>query len=137
MANSNYYYGLYTKYKKEAEDYAENIEDLKNIKNCLTSEFYDEQKSVNGEVDDLTEDLNKAVRYDYKFPYNAKECEKTKEKTSSADRNLSNVITAIENEMGSLEMKKKVAEQNRDSNYRQYESQKRAEMEQLAKILEF
>lgn len=134
MANSSYYYGLYKKYQKEVEDYEKNIEELKNIKNSLTSDFYDEQKNVNGELNDLKEDLDKAVRYDYKFNENANECQKTKEKTSNADGNLNNVIIAMENEISSLQLKKKVSEENRDSNYRQYENQRKAELEELAKI---
>lgn len=135
MANSTYYYQLYEKYKKEAEDYEKNINELKKIKNSLTGDFYDEQRNINAELDDLKEDLNKSVRKDSRFTALAEDCQEYKEKTVTADKNLKNVVTALENEVASLEVKKKIAEDNRDLNYSQYESQKKAELEETAKML--
>lgn len=135
LANSNYYYQLYLKYKKEAEDYAENIKELKAIKNSLTGDFYDEQRNVNVELEDLKEDLKKSVRHDSKFTSTASECLNQKEKTATADRNLNQVIVALENEISALETKKIMAEASRDTNYRQYEREKRAELEEATKAL--
>lgn len=135
LANSNYYYQLYLKYKKEAEDYAENIKELKAIKNSLTGDFYDEQRNVNVELEDLKEDLKKSVRHDFKFTSTASECLNQKEKTATADGNLNQVIVALENEISALETKKIMAEASRDTNYRQYEREKRAELEEATEAL--
>jgi len=127
MANSSYYYNQYKKYKAQASNYDKNIQTLTKIKDNLTNNFYDEQSNVNKELSDLKDDLNKAVRHDSSFLTIASGCESYKEKSSTADSDLNNVIIALENEIAALNGKKTTAEQNRDAQYQSYSTKKQEE----------
>lgn len=130
MASSSYHYGKYQEYKKLAQRYEKNISTLTGIKNDLTGSFYDEQGDVNKELDDLKEDLNKAVRHNPKFSVIASGCAAYKEKSTTADGCLNNAVVALEDEIASLNTKKITAEQNRDTEYQNYQEAKRREEEE-------
>jgi hypothetical protein len=127
MANSGYYYNQYNSYKTQAAGYDKNIKALIKIKENLINDFYDEQSNVNKELSDLKDDLNKSVRHDSKFTVIASGCESYKEKSTTADTNLNSVIIALENEISSLNNKKRTAEQNRDAQYQRYNTEKQQE----------
>lgn len=127
MASSSYYYSLYTQYKAEVSNLQKNIEALTKIVNGISSDYYDEQSNVNRELNDLKEDLQKAVRHDNTWNTIASKCESYKEKSSSADSNLNSASSYLNEEIRSLNSKKSTAESNRDQAYRDYESAKDAE----------
>lgn len=136
MASSSYHYKQYQFYKKQAQQYEKNLSALTSIKNDLTGSFYDEQGNVNKELNDLKEDLNKAVRHDSKFDTIASNCELYKEKSTTADGHLNNTVIALENEIASLNGKKLTAEQNRDAEYCNYERAKQEEEEERQRWLD-
>ncbi len=129
MADSNYYYRQYKSYKKQTSSLQDNINKLVAIKNSLTGEFYDEQGNVNKELDELKEDLNRAVRHDSRFNNIASNCNSYKEKGSTADANLNSVICALENEIAALNSQKSTAEYNMNQNYQQYQTKKDEEQQ--------
>lgn len=130
MARSSYYYDQYNSYKKEASECDKNIKTLIKIRDSLTSDFYDEQSNVNKELSDLKDDLKKSVRHDSKFSVIASECESHKEKSTTADADLNSAVIALENEIATLNQKKSVAEQNRDTQYRSYTTAKQEERQE-------
>ncbi|MCM1543140.1 MAG: hypothetical protein NC121_18035 [Blautia sp.] len=130
MASSSYHYGKYQEYKKLAQRYGKNISALTDIKNNLTGSFCDEQGDVNRELDELKEDLNKAVRHDSRFSVIAGGCDMYKERSTTADACLNHAVIALENEIASLNARKMTAEQNSDAEYRNYEEAKRREDEE-------
>lgn len=128
--NSSYYYNQFNTYKKEAADCDKNIKVLTKIKESLTDDFYDEQSSVNVQMCNLKEDLEKAVRHDGTFSRMASSYEVYKEKTSTADKSLNNVVIALENEIAALGNKKTTAEQNSDEQYQSYNDAKQQEKQE-------
>jgi len=135
MADSKSYYEEYKKKKELAEEYADNIASLQKIKDKLTGSFYDEQKNVNGEIDDLQEDLEKAIRHNTTFERNAGKIDDYDEVCTTADKNLSGAVTNIEDEISDLSKKRSTAEQERDDLYKKYEDAKAAEWQEFLKKL--
>ena len=139
MANSTYYNNLYKQYKNTASSLQKNIDALKKIRNGLSSDFFDEQRNVNQELNDLKEDLQKATRHDNSWNTIASQCESYKEKASSADGNLDPAMDYLDAEICSLESQKSTAESNRDQAYSNYKSKKdeeyKAWLESLKNIL--
>ena len=131
MANSSYYYSMYKKEKEKAKTQSKDISSLQTILNRLTGEFYDEQSNVNRELDDLKEDLNKAIRHLSKFNIIVNDCYSYKEKTSTADSSLNSAIDSLENEIASLNSKQATAEQNRDYYYNKYKEEKEKERQEF------
>ncbi len=131
MANSSYYYSMYKKEKEKAKTQSKDISSLQTILNRLTGEFYDEQSNVNRELDDLKEDLNKAVRHLSKFNIIVNDCYSYKEKTSTADSSLNSAIDSLENEIASLNSKQAITEQNRDYYYNKYKEEKEKERQEF------
>lgn len=131
MEGSSYYNNLYKQQKKDVKEFSRNTEVLKKILNTLTRDFYDEQSDVNGELDDLKEELNKAVRHDAKFNILANESYLYKEKSTTADTYLDSVVVSLENEIASLNSKKASAEQNMDYYHSKYEEKKEEERQQF------
>ena len=127
MADSNYYYRQYKSYKNQTNSLQDNINKLTAIKNSLVGEFYDEQSDVNKKLDDLKEDLNRAVRHDAKFNTIASTCNSYKEKGSTADADLNNIICALENEIAALNNQRSTAEYNMNQNYQQYQTKREEE----------
>lgn len=124
MASSSYYYGLYKQYKNTVSSLQKNINSLTNIRNGLSSDFLDEQRNVNQELNDLKEDLQKATRHDAIWNSTASKCEAYKEKVSSADGNLDTAMDYLDAEIRSLDSQKSIAESNRDQAYRDYQDKK-------------
>lgn len=124
MANSGYYYNLYKQYKDKASSLQKNIDALTKIKNTLSGDFYDEQSAVNTELNDLKEDLNKAVRHDSIWLTTASKCESYKEKASSADSNLDSALDYLEAEISSLRTQKSQAETDSNNAYSRYQTEK-------------
>lgn len=114
MADSKYYYKLYKEEKSKVKNYEDYIDDLDKIRSNLTDDMYDEIRNVNNELDDLMEDLKNGVRYDPIYTQNANNFGNKKEKTTSADGQLSTAINEINEEISSLNGKKNTAVQNRD-----------------------
>ena len=135
MANSSYYYSLYKKEKENANAYSKNSSSLQTILNRLTGEFYDEQSSVNSELDDLKEDLNKAVRHLSKFSIIVNDCYTYKEKVSTADTYLNSAVDSLEDEIASLNSRQITAEQNRDYYYNRYKEEKEKERQEFLNSL--
>ena len=140
MAGSGYYYDRYKEDRGKVNRLAGNISSLTQIKQALFNNFFDEQKSVNGGVDDLIEDLHRAVRHDSQFQATADRCHSDKEKAVTDDEDLSRVLDSIEGEISSLNTQKAEAERSRDANWRSYENAKeeehRAWLESLKNVSE-
>lgn len=137
MRESSYYNEQYNRCKSEVKDCEKNIKLLLKVKDRLTNDFYDEQGNVNKELDDLKEDLDKSVRHDAKFSSTASACYTYKEKSTTADSYLNNVVIALENEIATLKRKKETAEQNRDENYKNYKTKKEEERAEMFSGLGF
>ena len=135
MEKSKYYRDQCKAYEKEANKYGKNIDELQKIKNMLLNQFYDEQSNVNKELNDLKNDLNKAVRHDSGFSAKISQCEWHKEKVSTADSNLKNAINALENEIATLGGKKMTAEQNYNTQLNNYNTAKQEEKNKLIAAL--
>lgn len=137
MADSSYYYGLYTDYKSKVSFLKKNIDSLNKIRNKIT-ENDDEQRNVNKKIDDLKDDLDNAVRHDNTWSQIASECENYKEKSSECDGNLKSAIESLDAEINSLKAQKSSAESARDQAYSDYEREKDEEykrwLESLKKI---
>ena len=131
MANSSYYYNLYKEYKSKAEDYGKNIKSLQSIRDNLSSDFYDEQRNVNTELEDLKDYLEKSVRHDSLFKKVVNLNDDFKETTSGADDDLKNVFTQLDEEITSLNNKKSSAESSRDYYYDKYEEEKDKERKEF------
>lgn len=128
--DSKAYYSQYNLYKKQAMEYGKNIEALTKIKDNLVNNMYDEQGDVNKELNDLREDLHKSVRHDPTFSVIASEAASHKEKSVAADAHLNHAVSALENEIASLNSKKITAEQNRDAQYQSYKTAKEQERQE-------
>lgn len=135
MASSSYYYNKYKDYKDKVKTLQGQITKLKNIKNGLTNDFYDEQSNVNQELNELKEELKNSVRHDLKFNTIVSGCNKYKEKTSTADKSLNGVVEALESEISSLSTKKQTAESKQDSYYRSYQREKENERQRRLDLL--
>lgn len=133
MASSGYYYNLYKQYRSEVSKLQKNISTLTKVRNSISSDFFDEQRSVNNELNNLKEDLKRSARHDNIWDSNASKCELYKEKASSADKSLDSSMESLDAEISSLESKKSTAESNRDQAYRDYE---RAKEEEYREFLE-
>lgn len=131
MANSSHYNYLYNQEKNKVKSYSKDVESLQKILNRLIGEFYDEQSNVNRELDDLKEDLNKAVRHISKFNVIVNDCYTYKEKVVTADSSLNGVVVSLENEIASLNSQRTTAEQNRDYYRRKYIEEKDKEQQEL------
>lgn len=127
MANSSYYYRLYKQYKNTVSSLQKSIESLNKIRNGISSDFWDEQRNVNQELNDLKEDLQKATRHDNSWNTIASQCESYKEKASTADGKLDSAIDYVDAEIHSLVSQKSNAEGNRDQAYINYKREKEAE----------
>ena len=131
MADSKFFDNQYRSYKNQVKSLQKDLTKLIRIRDSLTGDFYDEQSNVNRELDDLKEDLNKAVRHDGKFSNNASLCNVYKEKGSTADSGLSGAINAIENEIAQLQNQKSTAEGNMEQSYQQYQTKKTEERQKM------
>ncbi len=127
MASSSYYYNKYKQKKKEVSEYEDNIKDVKKILSNLTDSMSDEIRAINNELDALKSDLNKSVRHDGVFTANANAVTSEKEKTVSADPNLSTAIRELEEEISRLNRLKQQAAEDRDYYYRKYKAAKERE----------
>lgn len=138
MANSSYYYNLYKQYRSKAASMQKNINSLIKIRNAIAGDYYDEQRNVNQELNDLKEDLQNAVRHDASWTTIASQCESYKEKASTADGNLDSSLDSLEAEISTLNTQKRMAESDRDQAYRDYQderdNERREMLEKLKKI---
>lgn len=138
MADSTYYYNLYRQYKKEVSDLEKDIKSLTGIRNTISGDFYDEQSDVNKELEELKEDLKKSIRHDPSWDTLTEQCERYREKGSSADRRLLSSMDYLDSELQSLNNQKNCADRNRDQAYRNYENKKEEErQERLEKMKNF
>lgn len=128
--SSSDYYKEYLSQRKTVNTLQNNIDTLTSIKNAISSDYFDEQRNVNQELNDLKEDMNKSVRHDSSWIAIASGCEIFKEKASSADPCLSSAINNIDWEIASLSSQKSTAETNRDTAYANYQSQKERERQE-------
>ena len=109
MQSSSQYYSDYLSHKADVMKCDQDMRTLTGIKNSLSGDFSDRQNSVNGEIDELKEALNRAVRYDPKFQTIASEGEAQKEKDTSADSKLNDAVINLENEIADLNNKRSMA----------------------------
>jgi len=138
MANSSYYYNQYKAYEKKAKDYGKNIEALNTIRNNISGTFSDEQSNVNQEIQDTIDNLKTGIKHNNTYNVNADKNLNYKEKTSTADGNLSSAIGSIDQEISSLYSLKSQAEGDANWNYNKYLEEKeneRREREEWLKSL--
>ncbi len=135
MADSKFFDNQYRSYKNQVKSLQKDLTHLIRIRDSLAGDYFDEQGSVNRELDDLKEDLNKAVRHDGKFSSIASSCNVYKEKGSTADSGLSSAIYAIENEIAQLQNQKSTAEGNMEQSYQQYQTKKTEERQKMLEQL--
>ncbi len=112
--NSKYYYDLYRDKKSKAKQYKNDKEDLQSIKNAMSDNMYDEIGAVNGQLDELTSDLKESVRHNAAFTRHANDLGEKKEKTVTADGQLSVAVRELEEEIQSLTSKYNQAVSDRD-----------------------
>lgn len=124
MPNSSYYYSQYRQYKNSVASLQRNIETLTRIRDSIAGDYYDEQRNVNQELNDLKEDLGKAARHDNSWNTIVSQCESYKEKASTADGNLYAAIDYLDAEISSLSSQKSTAETNREQSYSDYQSKR-------------
>lgn len=127
MANSKYYKNEYKKYKQEAKNLENNVEQLQKAYNNLNGSFSDEISAVNAEYDDLKEDLKKAIRHNSSFTNSANSLYNKREKGVNSDLKTSATLSYLEDELRSLKQKKQTAETNRDNNKNKYDTEKKKE----------
>ena len=131
MANSSYYYNLYKQKKSAVKSYEDDIGDLRKALNNLTDTMGDEIRAVNNELEDLKSDLNKAIRHNAKFTSRTNAVTSEKEKTVTADPNLSVAVRELEEEISRLSGLKTTAANDRDYYYRKYKEKKEEERREL------
>lgn len=127
MANSNYYFNLYRQNKDEESSLQKNIDALTKIRNNLSGDFCDEQRNVNKELDDLKEDLQKAIRNDQSWLYIASQCNLYKEKASTLDGKLESAIDYLDAEISSLRSKQNSAKEKKETAYNNYQKEREIE----------
>ncbi|MCI9420619.1 MAG: hypothetical protein HFG32_11505 [Eubacterium sp.] len=131
MADSKFFDNQYKSYKNQVKSLQKDLTKLIRIRDSLTGDFFDEQSNVNKELDELKEDLAKAVRHDGTFSSIASSCHAYKEKGSTADSGLSSAIYAIESEIAQLNNQKSTAEGNMEQSYKQYQAKKTEERQNM------
>ena len=118
--SSVYYYNIYLKYKKEANGHEKNANAVRKIKRELEDNFYDEQSTVNRQLDNLRDDLYGSVRHYDPYSAIAASCDDQKEGSVTQDRELAQALRELEQEIGELERKKQNAENQGGIAYNKY-----------------
>lgn len=131
MADSGYYYNLYRQKRSAVNSYEGDIKDINKALSNLTDKMYDEIRAINNELDDLKEDLKKAVRHNAKFTSRANAFGTEKEKTVTADPFLSVAVRELQEEISRLTSLKNQAVQDRDYYYRKYKEKKEEERKEF------
>lgn len=131
MADSGYYYNLYRQKKNAVNSYEGDIKDIDKALSNLTDRMYDEIRAVNNELDDLKEDLKKAVRHNGKFTSRANALGMEKEKAVTADPLLSVAVRELQEEISRLTSLKNQAIQDRDYYYQKYKAKKDEERKEF------
>lgn len=131
MASSSYYYNIYKQNKNAVKSYDDDLKDLLKALSNLTDTMNDEIRAINNELDDLQSDLNKSVRHNLKFTSRANAVTSEKEKTVTADPNLSVVVRELEEEIARINGLRNTAINDRDYYYRKYEGKKGEERKAL------
>lgn len=91
----------------------------------------DEIRAINNELDDLKSDLNKSIRHNSKFTSRANAVTTEKEKTVTADPNLSVAVRELEEEIARINGLRNTAINDRDYYYREYKEKKEQERQEL------
>lgn len=131
MANSSYYYNLYKQKKSAVNTYDDDLKDLRKALSNLTDTMSDEIRAINNELDDLKSDLNKSIRHNSKFTSRANAVTTEKEKTVTADPNLSVAVRELEEEIARVNGLRNTAINDRDYYYRKYKEKKEQERQEL------
>lgn len=131
MANSSYYYNLYKQKKSAVNSYDDDLKDLRKALSNLTDTMSDEIRAINNELDDLKSDLNKSIRHNSKFTSRANAITAEKEKTVTADPNLSVAVRELEEEIARVNGLRNTAINDRDYYYRKYKEKKEQERQEL------
>lgn len=131
MATSSYYYNLYKQKNTSVNSYEGDLKDLRKALNNLSNTMSDEIRAVNNELDDLKSDLNKSIRHNSSFTSRANSVISEKEKTVTADPNLSVAIRGLEDEISRVNGLKNTAINDRDYYYRKYTEKKEEERQAL------
>lgn len=130
MASSKYWNNLYKDKKSEAKNYNDRLNEIIKIRGTL-EDFRSEIRNVNDEIDDLQEDLRKAVRHNYRFEANTNNLVAEKEKATTADPNLKNSMNELDDEITRLGTLKTNAERDRDQYYQNYKAAKDQERQDI------
>lgn len=131
MASSSYYYNLYKQKKNAVKSYDDDIGDLRKALSNLTDTMNDEIRAVNNELEDLKTDLNKSIRHNSKFTSCANAVTSEKEKSVTADQNLSVAVRELEEEISSLNGLRTTAINDREYYYQKYKGKKEEERREL------
>lgn len=110
--SSQDYYNWYLSSKEKVEAYEDHISALQTIYCSLTENMGDEIRNVNEQMDELTDDLIKAIRHNSKFTSRANKL--VKEKSPITDARLSVCVQDLLEEVASLSVQKQQEEWNRD-----------------------
>ncbi len=131
MANSSYYYNVYKQKKNAVKSYDDDLKDLKKALDNLTDTMYDEIHAVNNTLEELKNNLNNSVRHNSKFTSRANEVVFEKEKTVTADPNLSIAVRELQEEVSRIKALRSQAVSDRDDFYRRYKNKKDEERQEL------
>lgn len=131
MANSSYYYNVYKQKKNAVKSYDDDLKELKKALDNLTDTMYDEIHAVNNTLEELKNNLNNSVRHNSKFTSRANEVAFEKEKTVTADPNLSIAVRELQEEVSRIKALRSQAVSDRDDFYRRYKNKKDEERQEL------
>lgn len=131
MANSSYYYSLYKQKKSTINSYDDDLKDLRKALSNLIDTMNEEIKAINNELDELKSDLNNSIRHNSKFTSRANAVTTEKEKTVTADPNLSVAVRELEEEIARINGLRNTDINDRDYYYRKYKEKKEQERQEL------
>lgn len=131
MADSGYYWNLYWSKRKEVNSLTDDVKDIEKIRNRLYDDFDDDIRNIRREMNDLAADMKKAVRHNAVFSAQTDKVQEKEENEVGSDPKLSSAISELNEEISSLNAKKRQAESDRDYYHRMYEQKKEEERQEL------
>ena len=113
---------------KNCDKYADQLE---KILSRLVDDSYGKISPINKQLSQLEDDLDGAVRHNSTFHRHVNEAVENKEKTTSADNDLSTAINELEDEIRQLRSTQRNAEAKKEQYNRQYHEKKREEAKEF------
>lgn len=106
MADSTYHYNQYISFKNAERKYSNDIVKLKILRERLDVEYSGIQRSINDDIYDVINALNKGIKHDGDFTSNIARLYNYTEVSCDQDDGLKHVVNALDEEIRRLENKK-------------------------------